>query len=307
MNKIIKRLALLFFISFSLIFSLIFSLKLFNNTAAAAAKMPKGIYVTQPSMENTDFVNYLIQRSKAAGISVFVVDLERPSKRYQNNIALLKQNNISYVARIVVFSNGGTPANVTSEKHWEKKYQLVQNAVAYGADQIQLDYIRYNTAQRGSAKNAQDIHKVIRWYKDRLLKQSVPLQIDVFGISSFGEESHIGHNIKMFSQTVDVICPMVYPSHYEPFRQHAVTPYQTVFDSLVAVKGQFADNKPPFKLVPYIELSNYRYPLSRTKKLAYIHAQIKAVEDAGADGWYAWSPHNKYETLFEVLKTYPTK
>ena len=59
----------------------------------------------------------------------------------------------------------------------------------------------------------------------------------------------------------------------------------------------------PIKMYPYIELSNYHFPMSRPKTLEYIKAQIKAVHDAGADGWYAWSPHNRYDNLFHVLES----
>ncbi len=100
---------------------------------------------------------------------------------------------------------------------------------------------------------------------------------------------------------------MVYPSHYEPFRYHATRPYETVYDSLVGIKDQLKDTPVKVKVIPYIELSNYRYPLSHSKKLEYIEAQIKAAENGGADGWYVWSPHNKYDNLFTVLSNYPAK
>jgi hypothetical protein len=79
-----------------------------------------------------------------------------------------------------------------------------------------------------------------------------------------------------------------------------------VYDSLISIREQF-DNNLPVKLYPYIELSNYHYPLAHDKKLKYIYAQIQAVQDAGADGWYAWSPNNKYDSLFSVLESYPVK
>lgn len=274
----------------------------------AHAGLVKGIYITQPTLEDTKRLTYLIRNAKKSGISTFIIDLERPSKRTQDNIALVRSHNINYVARIIIFPNGGgTPELVTSERHWEKKYKLIKYAIGYGAKQIQLDYIRYNTKQPASSAHAQNIFKIIRFYKARLAKQNIPLQIDVFGISSFGEEKHIGQNVKLFSQTIDVLCPMVYPSHYEPFRIHAVTPYKTVYESLGSIKGQFSSKRLPFKIYPYIELSNYRYPLSRQKKLSYIYAQIQAVEAAGADGWYAWSANNLYDNLFTVLQSKPVK
>lgn len=268
----------------------------------------KGIYITQSMFEDTRFVSYVIEKAKKVSIDTFIIDIERPSKQYEKNIALVKQNNIDYVARVVIFPNGGgTPEEVTSEKYWEKKYQLIKYAIGYGAHHIQLDYIRYNTKQPSSSTHAENVHKIIKFYKERLAMQKIPLEVDVFGVSSFGEEKHIGQSIKLFSQTVDVLCPMVYPSHYEPFRKHALTPYHTVYDSMMAIRAQF-NNKPlPFKLIPYIELSNYRYPLSQQKKLDYIYAQIQAVENSGVDGWYAWSPHNRYENLFMVLESRKVK
>jgi len=278
----------------------LFFFTLFLYSPVSIAGLIKGIYITQTTAEDTTYLSYLIHRAKKVGISTFIVDLELPSSRYAKNIALLKQSGIHYVARIIIFPDGGKPEQVKSLKYWEKKYALIKAAVGYGADQIQLDYIRYSSKQPPSAQNAQDILRIIQWFKGRT---PVPLQVDVFGISSFGPSKYIGQDIKLFSRSVDAFCPMVYPSHYEPFRVHAVKPYETVYSSLMAIHRQF-NNKPlPFKLYPYIELSNYRYPLSQSKKLSYIYAQIQAAENANADGWYVWSPHNYYDNLFTVLET----
>lgn len=261
----------------------------------------KGIYVTQYSLENTAFIRNLINNAKVAGIDTFVVDLEKLSKRYQENIALVRKNNIKYVARIIMFPNGGTPKQINDPAIWQKKYVLVKQAVDLGASQIQLDYIRFTAKQKPSPENAKKVFAIIQWYKNKLNQLKIPLQVDVFGITSFGESKYIGQNIKMFAQSVDAICPMVYPSHYVPFPEHFKRPYETVFDSLKRIKTQFGSPM-PIKLYAYIELSNYHYPMSRPKTLEYIKAQLKAVEAAGADGWYAWSPHNRYDNLFHVLK-----
>ncbi len=263
----------------------------------------KGIYVTQYNFENTSFLNYLIKHAKAAGVDTFVVDMELPSKRYKENVALLKDNNIKYVARIIMFPGGATPDLVNDPAKWQKKYTLVQQAVSWGANQIQLDYIRYNTKQKPTPENARRILGIIQWYKNKLAGQNIPLQVDVFGITSFGESKYIGQNIKLFSQSVDAICPMVYPSHYVPFPDHFQHPYDTVYTSLKHIKGQFGGDKMPIKLYAYIELSNYHFPMSHEKTLEYIKAQLNAVQAAGADGWYAWSPHNRYDNLFSILES----
>jgi hypothetical protein len=270
------------------------------SVSSTCAALVRGIYLTQTTLEDTKYLNYLISHAKAAGINTFVVDLEKPSKKYQKNIALLKDNDITYVARVIVFPEGGHPEQIASQAYWAKRYNLMATAVSYGAQQIQLDYIRYNTRQPASSENAKNIFRVVQWFKDKLKPQGIPLQADVFGISSFGESRHIGQNLRMMAQSVDALCPMVYPSHFEPFRLHAVTPYKTIYTSLMALRSQF-DYKPPFKLYAYIEISNYRYPLPPAKRRAYVIAELKAVKDSGADGWYVWSAHNKYDYLFTLL------
>jgi hypothetical protein len=268
----------------------------------AQAQALKGIYITAYSLENTSFIKYLIKRAQTAKINAFIIDLEQiPSKRYKTNIELVKNSNITYIARIIMFPGGGTAKQVADTSYWQGKYKLVEAAIGMGAKQIQLDYIRYNTAQAPSSQNSKNIFQIIQWYKNKLVGQNIPLQVDVFGIASFGESKHIGQNIKLFSQTVDAICPMVYPSHYVPFDYHFKRPYDTVYDSLAGIKDQF-DDKMPIKMYAYIELSNYHYPMSHDKTRHYIKEQLAAVEDAGADGWFAWSPHNRYDNLFNILE-----
>lgn len=266
-----------------------------------AGPLVKGIYVTQYNFENTAFLNYLIKHAKASGIDTFVVDLELPSKRYKQNIALLKENKIHYVARIIMFPGGGKATDMKNPAYWQKKYSLVKQAMDWGANEMQLDYIRYSSKEKASEEHAKQVLEIIRWYKSKLVGQNIPLQVDVFGITSFGESKHIGQNIKLFSQTVDAICPMVYPSHYVPFPEHFKHPYDTVYDSLRHIKKQFGDEA-PIKVYAYIELSNYHFPMTHTKTLDYIQAQLQAVAEAGADGWYAWSPHNRYDNLFSILE-----
>lgn len=281
--------------------ALFFLLVLFFNSPLYATK---GIYLTQYTLENTAFLNNIIKHSKASGIDTFVIDMELPSKRYQQNIALVKQNGIKYVARITMFPGGAKPGELLDQAIWEKRYKLVQEAINYGAQEIQLDYIRYSAKQKASPKNAQDVLQVITWFRKQI-PQDIPLQIDVFGIASFGESKYIGQNIKMFSDSVNAICPMVYPSHYDPYPYHSARPYDTILVSLTHLKKQFGGQM-PIKLIPYIEMANYHYPnMSRDKKIAYIKAQIRATKAAGADGWYAWSAHNRYDNLFAILESHP--
>jgi hypothetical protein len=261
----------------------------------------KGIYISQTTLENREYLQYLIARAKKSGVNTFVIDLNVVSNAYEKNILLVKNSGIKYVARVVVFPFGGTKDKMRSEAYWLTRYRLVDAAIKLGAEEIQLDYIRYAASTPPSSQNADEVHDVIKWFKNKIDNRA-KLQIDVFGESSFKESTSIGQHIPTFAPTVDAVCPMLYPSHFEPFRDHAKRPYDIIYAALVTLKSQFAGNQPPFQLYPYIELTNYRHPFTPEQLVGYIHSQIKAVEDANADGWYAWSAGNKYDRLFDTLE-----
>lgn len=262
----------------------------------------KGIYLTQDTLENTKQIQYLIQQSKAVGINTFVIDYWLMSKRTRQNIALVKQNNIHFVARITMFPTGAETAQVRSPAYLQKRYRQIMEAVSLGADAIQLDYIRYKPTQRPSPQNSKDIYAIISHIKQMLAGKGVKLQADLFGVSSFKEALYIGQHPALFAQSLDAINPMVYPSHYEPFRYYAVRPYQIVYDSLTSLREQLKST-PHVKVHAFIELFNYRYPLSSSARVKYILDQMRAVRDSGADGYYVWSANNHYNILFSILRS----
>lgn len=263
----------------------------------------KGIYVTQPTLESTRRVKYLIRRAKQLDIDTFVIDLTRKSRLYKKNIALVKRNGIRYVVRIVVFPYGGSHQQVSSKAYWDKKLKLIKYAHQLGVNEVQLDYIRYRVKSHSSKQKAYNVLKVIKYFKHHTDRMGVPLQLAVFGETTTAPSNAIGQNLKVFHGHFDVLNPMTYPSHYEPFRFHATRPYQTVNKSLKDLRKQFGGSI-PFRVYPYIELYNYRYAMSAGQKQQYIHAQIKAIQDNKMDGWYAWSPQNKYHNLFRVMERY---
>jgi len=166
-----------------------------SSSVLAEEPTSKGIYLNQSSLENLEFLKNIITKSKEAGINTFVVDFRYPSEHYQENINLVKQNGIKYVARIVMFPGGGNNSQISSLAYRQKKYKLVEGAINAGADEIQLDYIRFDSKQPASKQNAKKILQVIKWFKDKLAKKQIPLQLDVFGISCFGESLNIGQNL----------------------------------------------------------------------------------------------------------------
>ena len=131
----------------------------------------KGIYVTEPTLENSGKLRYLIDESKSVGINTFVIDVARKSRAFDRNIKLVTENGINFVARIVVFPKGASVAQVEDKSFWERRMGVIDYAINHGAKLIQLDYIRYNTRVRPSPRNAQEISEVIEWFKDQCMNE----------------------------------------------------------------------------------------------------------------------------------------
>ncbi|PIZ03425.1 MAG: hypothetical protein COY58_09715 [Gammaproteobacteria bacterium CG_4_10_14_0_8_um_filter_38_16] len=278
------------------LFILCLTLFVFNTADAFS----RGIYITQSTAENKAKLTYLINQSKKFGIDTFIVDVNVPSKRYAMNVKAITQNGIRYIARVVIFPHGGTHAQVMDKTIWAKRLALAKYAIGLGAAGIQLDYIRYRAENPPRPEKAKDILRVVSYFKNALKSYNVSLQMDIFGVAAHKPAHTIGQDVGVLASVVNAFCPMVYPSHYEPFLYHAVRPYETILNSITALKKQLV-NHSNVRIYAYIELYNYRYKLSGNARLKYIAAQMKAAKDAGSNGWYVWSPNNHYKPLFQVL------
>lgn len=269
----------------------------FINSAIAFSH---GIYITQSTAQNKAKLTYLINQAKKFGIDTFIIDINIPSKIYAANVKEVVQQGIHYVARVVIFPHGGSHEHVTDKAIWAKRLALAKYAVGLGASAIQLDYMRYRAEYPANPEKAQYVTQVAKYFKHQLTSDKVDLQIDIFGIATHKPAHTIGQDVSLLAHYVNAFCPMVYPSHYEPFMHHAVRPYETVFNAITGLKKQL-HNYPTVSIYTYIELYNYRYKLTPDARLKYIAAQIKAAKDAGSSGWYVWSPNNHYGPLFQVL------
>lgn len=299
---------------FQLFLLLLIGFELFSQAAIAESAVAvevvvprpfkiQGIYVRQQTAENERKAQALISNSLEVGINTLVVDLWTPRAKYEKAIERIQNTGLHYVPRITMFPEGGTARQIRSRAYWEKKYKLVEYALDLGAKDIQLDYIRYNSKTKASSQNAIDIREVLRFFSKRIHKRKARLQIDVFGEVAHRPSLHIGQDMKLFAGEIDAVCPMVYPSHYLPYKERSQMPFETVFDSLTALKKQLGKNE--VDVLAYIELFNHRFPMTLPERVTYIEAQLKAVRDSGAEGWLAWSAGNHYDLLFEILRRLP--
>ena len=273
-----------------------------EKVPAKAAFHTQGIYLQQYTAQTPKRLERLIDNALDVGVNTLVVDLFSQQKGYKKAIERIQERGLRYVPRIVMFADGGNHELITNRAFWEERWKLAQYALELGAKDIQLDYIRYSSKTAASPQNALDVREVLRFFRKRINEQGARLQIDVFGEVGYGPSTHIGQDISLFAPEIDAVCPMVYPSHYEPFQEQATKPFETVHSSLVGLQRQMGSSKIP--VLAYIELFNYRYKLTPEQRIDYIREQLRAVKEASADGWIAWSAGNHYDVLFDVLRRY---
>ena len=261
----------------------------------------KGIYLSENTARNGEKIDYLIKEAKITGLNTFVIDANAHNALYEKNVRKVVASGIHYVARITVFPGGATASQIHDRAIWEKRLALAKYAISLGADEIQLDYIRYSSKDGiASPQKARDVYRVIQYFRANLPAR-IPLEIDIFGISTFKPAPTIGQNPAMFAPSLSGICPMVYPSHYEPYKYYAVRPYKTIYESVEALKKQLPPGS-KVAIYAYIETYNYRYPMTIAERVHYGAEQIKAAKAAGAQGFYVWSASNEYSVLFSILK-----
>ncbi len=193
---------------------------------------------------------------------------------------------------------------------------VAKEAAAFGVDEIQFDYVRFPT--EGSVKLAKynfdekttEHFEIIRDFLKRAREtaelKSVKLGIDVYGIVAWNNEydaRYTGQKIGELAKYVDVIYPMIYPSHFGPgFGGHknpADEPYFFIKESLRLFQNLLIEH-PNVELRPWLQ--GFTYRVSRFGP-DYIKKQIEAVQDSGLDSYVVWNAANRYDAAFAGMKS----
>jgi len=224
--------------------------------------------------------------------------------------------------------------DVGAEPFWDYIATISEEAVSYGVDEINLDYIRYP-----SDGNMRDIYfehssyddrtgeleKFFRYISDRL--RDVPeggyrplLSADLFGMTATNyDDLTIGQVMERALPYFDHIAPMVYPSHYPPGFNGWANPNDNVYG---VIKFSM-DRAIPRVVGTTTPIFSYEYQRVGTstpavyKKPSYdknvlrpwiqdfdyggdygpeeVRSQIQAAYDAGLNSWMLWDPANRYK------------
>lgn len=183
---------------------------------------------------------------------------------------------------------------------------VVRELASFGVDEIQFDYVRFPEAGKNlyigyetyeKEKNREQIitdfikkaSEVVRPYRTKL-------SIDLFGIVVWNngfDGRLIGQKVSELAKYVDVIYPMIYPSHFSngfSGRQNpADDPYYFVNESLKLFQKEMIGKRA--ELRPWLQAFPLR--VSRFSK-KYIEEQIRAAKDAGVEEFALWNSGNNY-------------
>src|SRR6266550_2171424 len=189
---------------------------------------------------------------------------------------------------------------------WQYAADLAREAYDMGFSEVQFDYVRFPDEKRLISETiyplaqgrtrAQVIRDQLGFVRAALKPQRMRVTADVFGLTATDTtDMGIGQRWEMFVDQVDVVLPMVYPSHFARgtyrLRHPNAHPYQTVDNVL---KDVIARTKPvpnAAKIIPWYQDFTLGPPHYYAEQ---IRAQKKAGYDNGFQSWILWNPKSNY-------------
>ncbi len=210
---------------------------------------------------------------------------------------------------------GKTWLNPYKREAWAYIVSIAKEALTFGFDEIQFDYVRFPSDGRvqdidfgGETRPKYEaINGFLAYAREQM--PDVIISADVFGIIcvSAADTEDIGQYLELVVQNVDYLSPMVYPSHYafgqivngRKYDRPDLEPHAVVLGTLERAKERIAkvNGCEAARFRPYLQdftatwLGSGRY---KSYTPDDVRAQIKAVTDAGYDEWILWNARTNY-------------
>jgi hypothetical protein len=198
---------------------------------------------------------------------------------------------------------------------WEYNLAVAEELAKLGFVEIQFDYIRFPEpfpslgkqvfpSAKGNKSDA--LAAFLKQAKARLTPLGARVTADVFGATATARGTlEVGQNWEKLSPVVDVILPMVYPSHY-PRGFYGLPhpngdPYTIVKMSIdtASVRDHALGINRAEHVRPWLQAFTLGRPAYGA---AEVLAQKKAVYDAGYRGWVLWHPGSNYDLFAAALE-----
>ena len=252
----------------------------------------------------------------------------------------LNAHKIFAIARIVVFKD-----SVTADRHpewtirrtdgsvwrdkkglawvnpyhkelWDYNIGVAEELVKLGFREIQFDYIRFPEPYASLPKQVfagsdnmskpEALAEFLKQAKTRINKLGVRSTADIFGlVTTVGGALEVGQEWEKISPNVDVVLPMVYPSHY-PHGSFGVPlpnaePYKIITTAIKRARerDEKLGIKEPEHIRPWLQAFTLGKPEYGAEQLT---AEKKAVYDSGYDGWVMWNQGSIYDVYTPALE-----
>ncbi|PYI51099.1 putative glycoside hydrolase [Paenibacillus flagellatus] len=249
-------------------------------------------------------------------------------------LSRLKEKRIYTIARIVVFKDpymagkrqdwamhaktgqvwtdkrGVSWVNPYNTKVWRYTLDIAKEAADLGFDEIQFDYVRFpDNGQKVDREvafqnpngwtKATAIRSFLKQAKSELGPKGVYVSADVFGMTTtVPHDMGIGQKWEELAPEIDVISPMIYPSHYgngalgikNPDLQPYVIVQKAVSDALKRNEALTLANVKPAAIRPWLQdfTATWVKP-HKTYGNADVRAQIQAAKELGVDEYLLWN------------------
>ena len=210
---------------------------------------------------------------------------------------------------------GQTWVNPYANAIWEYNFRVAEEAIKMGFGEIQFDYIRFPEPykslpqqvfpeQNGRSK-PQVLSEFLKAARARFAKLGVRTTADIFGlVTTVGGALEVGQKWEPITESVDVVLPMVYPSHYPPGSFQLPHPNADPYDviHIAIARARERDEKLDIKgehVRPWLQAFSLGKPAYGAHE---IEEQKRAVYDSGYDGWVMWEPGSRYDKFLPALE-----
>jgi hypothetical protein len=210
---------------------------------------------------------------------------------------------------------GLTWVNPYANAIWEYNFRIAEEAVKMGFGEVQFDYIRFPEPYKSLPQQVfpgsngrgktETLAEFLSAAKKRIDKLGVRTTADIFGlVSTVNGALEVGQRWEPMVKEVDVVLPMVYPSHYPRgsfgLKHPNADPYNTIHIAIsrgrvrtdaIGLKGE--------RVRPWLQAFTLGPPKYGP---AEIEAQKKAVYDSGYESWVLWHPGSSYDIFVPALE-----
>ncbi len=278
----------------------------------------------------------LVAQAHAAGIYLIgrlVVFKDRPLYQWDNHrLAVWDRERDSPWGHVVPHAPGDEPDEANeadspagaqlefwvdpfAREVWEYNAAVAAELADRGVDEIQFDYVRFPSdgplaqAHYRHRRPGMDKIDAIESFLAVAREQvDAPIGADLFGFSSWHRTGNwIGQNIEIFSEYVDVISPMFYPSHFPATFMEEIAyldrAYRVYADGVRRAKHLVQGRS---YIRPYVQafLIGRELEMEPEGYGRYLTRQLEGNRTAGASGFTLWNASNRYYMVTEPLQPY---